>query len=80
MSCADLARHELPCRHITPGGGPGWRVRFADGCQIHVCENCFFTTTDDVVMVAAVDRNGIPLSREAWTEGDMMAALIVGTT
>jgi hypothetical protein len=74
--CVDYRRHELFCAHE----GKDTRWRAADGCSGYACRACMEMVatwpSDDKVRAIPVDGDGIPLSRDDWTQADHIAHLI----
>lgn len=74
MDCVNPQLHENRCNHKFEQSKKFWRVASQDGCQATVCEDCFLgTITPDVIMIAMLDSDGIPLDQRAWSQGDVIA-------
>lgn len=86
MICADYKAHEaMGCSHPPAWEGkrfkPRRRVRLADGCEVELCDECWWAESSpmyggEVVEIAELDRDGIPFDPSAWREGDVVANLL----
>ncbi len=70
MQCVDYERHELECNHDRPFGKSRWKA--ADGCSGSVCGRCLAKVVrwPDLSTLDALDRRGLPLNPERWTDAE----------